>query len=164
MEEMGYRNLQLAWDAARAGRLGKESRGGLLTDDLALNMLTYMCSHTYDWPPTEDMRRKHVPCRYYKLGDKAMMADMGMTLIASFEDVQDADRYESLFEKRKASAVTRLKRSRKLLTERGLLKMLEKPNITGKSQTNAGYLLMIGDDKENAEVEAWAMECLRYRR
>ena len=42
------------------------------------------------------------------------------------------------------------------LQERGVIKKLE-PASLGK---NAGFLLLLGDDKENFAVERWARQCL----
>lgn len=42
------------------------------------------------------------------------------------------------------------------LRDRGIIKTIE-PASLGK---NAGFLLLLGDDAENAAVERWARECL----
>lgn len=160
MEIVGYRNIELVYKAARDGRLGKPGKdGGLLTYDLALNLLTYMALNVYDWPPTGKLRDLARPCRYYTLGDRAFIEDSGMAGLPEWRTL-DSERLEDLARRRYNSAVTRVKRARRFLVGQGLVKQLERPKLSTQGASTAGYLLLLGDERENREVEAWARECL----
>lgn len=159
MELVGYQNAELVYDIAAKGLLGKPSGDGLLTDDLAMNMLMYMALRTYNWPPTGKVLEYKRPCRYYTLGDMKMIDDMGMAIVPKILDIPEEQQFP-IMKKRYESAVTRLKRARRFLVAQGLVKQLEKPRLISGGRTNGGYLLLLGDEKENREVEAWARECL----
>lgn len=165
MDIVGYKNIELVYEAAQNGRLGKPSKdGGVLTYDLALNFLTYMALNVYDWPPVGKLKALNRPCRYYTLGDRSFIVASGMAYLPEMTDLDSVGQLHGLQQKRYNSAVTRVKRARRFLVEQGLLKQLEAPTIRvgEKSQTvsNGGYLLLLGDDEENKAVEQWARRCL----
>ena len=159
MELVGYQNAELVYKLAAQGKLGRPSGDGLLTDDLAMNMLLYMALRTYSWPASGKALDKGLACRYYTLGDSEMIKDMGMGIVPNLKELPDEEKLPTM-KKRYNTAVTRLKRARRFLVAQGLVQQLEKPKLVSLGRINGGYLLLLGDDKENREVEAYARECL----
>ena len=151
-EEMGYRNAKAVYPIIRQGRLLKTREDGKRsTNSLAIAILQYMAISTYDWPPTDEMKAKYVPCRYYQLGWRSIAEDLGMLAVGI-----DAEDFEAAMKSREITARNRVSQAWKFLTEQGVIKCLV-PASLGR---NAGYLLLIGDGPENREVEAWARRCL----
>lgn len=153
---MGYKNMDNVWMLSELGRFTKR-RGGKLTNDyFALNVMLYMARNTYDWPPESKIKNAGLPCRYYTLGWKAISAKFAMGML-SMEQLEDPElNADKAREKREGTAKSRISDAWVFLQRKGLLKCLQPPSL-GK---NAGYLLLIGSDEENADVEAWARECL----
>lgn len=156
MEEMGYQNANLVYALSSIGRLNKPRGGKLAVNTMAIATLTYMALNTYDWPPTEKLRQANLPCRYYTLGWRAIYDALGMGLLSQ-EQVSDADiDVDAAIKARERTAQTRISQTWKYLQDQKLIKCLQ-PASLGK---NAGYLLLLGTDEENREVEAYARECL----
>lgn len=154
-EGMGYNNVERAYQLAEIGKTTKNRAGKATFDTMALHALLYMAHNTYDWPPSEQVREKMIPCRLYTLGWKSMAKSLGMTLL-SYEQIQSGADPDAMRKSRELTARTRISHAWKFLAERGLIKQLY-PQSLGR---NAGYLLLLGDDDENREVEAWARKCI----
>lgn len=154
-DEMGYRNAKAIYRLTREGRLLKTREDGKRTaNTLAIAILQYMAINTYDWPPNDDMRRKLIPCRYYQLGWRSIAEDLGMLAI----DL-GADDHEAAIRSREITARNRISQAWRFLAGHGLIECLV-PALQGR---NAGYLLLLGNDEENREVEEWARTCLGVR-
>lgn len=155
-EEMGYQNALRVFDLSSVGRLAKPRGGKITINSTAMLVLEYMALHTYDWPPTDKLRTVAAPCRYYTLGWRSIASALGMTLLSA-EQVNDPNvDADKAIKARAATAQMRISQAWKFLQEQGLVKCLT-PASLGR---NAGYLLMLGDDEENREVESWARKCL----
>lgn len=151
-EYMGYKNVEAVYRAARHGLFLKVRKDGKrTTDTLSLAIMQNMAFKVYDWPPEKKNKTHMVPVRLYTLGWRSVAEDLGMLAA----DMDSDDVYASI-RGRELTARNRVTRSWKFLTERGLMKRLY-PSVQGK---NAGYLLLLGDEKENKEVEAWDRDCL----
>lgn len=149
-EEMGYHNALAVYEASKAGRLSKVRGDGKLSlNSFALATLNYMALNTYDWPPSERMRRDRVACRCYKWGWRNIALDLGMLLVNDLDGMEDA------MQARERTAKNRISDAWKFLTEQGLIKRL----VPASQGRNAMYLLLLGDEEENREVEQWAREC-----
>ncbi|KAA8832729.1 hypothetical protein EM849_03725 [Bifidobacterium tissieri] len=153
---MGYSNVGHVYGLASEGRLTKPRGGKTTLNTMALNVLTYMSYSTYDWPPTDKIRRLGLPCRYYALGWRSIAEHFGMMLLSD-EQTSDPDAdADAMMDARTATARSRITQAWRYLRDQNLIKELQ-PASLGK---NAGYLLLLGDDEENNEVEDWARECL----
>lgn len=154
MEALGYRNAEAAYRLMASGRLSKKRGDNIALDMTASMVLLDMCFSTYDWPPTAKLKGLGKPCRYYALGWRSIAEDHSMILLTPEQAMSDdAERYMA---SREATAKKRISNAWRFLKEQGLIKQLT-PASLGK---NAGYLLLIGDDEENRQVEKWARECL----
>ena len=89
-------------------------------------------------------------------GGKLAVNTMAIGLLSQ-EQVSDADiDVDAAIKARERTAQTRISQTWKYLQDQKLIKCLQ-PASLGK---NAGYLLLLGTDEENREVEAYARECL----
>lgn len=159
LEEMGYQNAQAVYDISRTGRLAKKRGENLTVYAMAQLVLGYMAINTYDWDrernqPPEKLRKVNAPCRYYTLGWRAIADAYGMILLTPEQAM--SDNADEEMEKRENTIRKNISNAWVFLQERGVIKKLE-PASLGK---NAGFLLMLGDDKENLAVERWARQCL----
>lgn len=158
---MGYKNVSAVYRLASEGRLLKPRGGQVALDTNALILLTYMAHNAYDWPPSDDMKRKGIACRCYSRGWDQAAADLGMT-IAGGEKAKkilfnDGD-LEAMITTRRNTARNRLSQTAKFLQQQGLIKQLTPADV--RREKPAIWLLLLGDEAENAEVEAWARKCL----
>lgn len=159
MKPMGYKNTDAFYDLASKGRLAYQRGDNLGVYAMAQLVLVYMCDQTYDWDrdhnqPPEKLRKAGAPCRYYTLGWRAFSDDHGMVMLTPKQAMsEDADK---IMHKRELNAKKQFSDAAIWLQERGIIKKLE-PASLGK---NAGFLLLLGDDKENRAVEQWARQCL----
>ena len=159
MEDMGYKNAQAVYNLNRTGRLAKKRGENLGVYALAQLVLDYMAINTYDWDternqPPEKLRKLNAPCRYYTMGWRAIADAYGMVLLTP-EQAMGGNANEEM-EKRENTIRKNISNAFVFLQERGVIKKLE-PASLGK---NAGFLLLLGDDKENFAVERWARQCL----
>lgn len=159
MEDMGYKNAQAVYNLNRTGRLAKKRGENLGVYALAQLVLDYMAINTYDWDternqPPEKLRKVEAPCRYYTLGWRAIADAYGMILLTPEQAA--GENAEKEMKKRENTVKTNISNAWLFLQERGVIKKLE-PASLGK---NAGFLLLLGDDKENFAVERWARQCL----
>lgn len=160
-EPMGYKNQSAVYRLSRQGRLAKPRGGKLTVNTMAMNVLLYMAHNTYDWDPDAnrpvDGVPSGVPCRYYTKGWRSVAEDLGMMILSDVQLLNGtADDADTALEARARTAQTRISAAWKFLRDQGLIKQLV-PASLGK---NAGYLLLLGDDKENRAVERYARECL----
>ena len=159
MKPMGYKNTDAFYELASKGRLAYQRGDNIGVYAMAQLVLAYMCDRTYDWDrdhnqPPEKLRRAGAPCRYYALGWRAFSDDHGMVMLTPKQAMsEDADK---IMHKRELNAKKQFSDAAIWLQERGIIKKLE-PASLGK---NAGFLLLLGDDKENRAVERWARQCL----
>lgn len=63
-----------------------------------------------------------------------------------------------LIASRRQSAIQRISQTGMFLQSQGLIKKIRKEDV--RREIPAAWLLLIGDDEENREVEAYARECL----
>jgi len=161
MNGMGYHNAQAVYRLSREGRLNKTTESKT-TDDkistldsLALHMLVYMALSSVDPEDTEGCRK--YPARCYWAGWDAMVEDFGMALPSKEQAIKSLKGEISLEEylaKRRKNARTTLSKKAKWLTEQGLIKCIRPSNtFLGR---NATWVLLLGDDEENARIIAAA--------
>lgn len=161
MEEMGYRNVAAVFDLAEQGRFLKPRGGQVAVAPTALTLMLWMASNTYDWPPTDELRRKRLPCRCYTRGWDAAAQKFGMTIAGGEKAARilaEGGDLESMMETRRNTARSRLSQTAKFLEGQGLIKLLLPADV--RRERPATWLLLLGDDAENAAAEAWARECL----
>lgn len=159
---MGYRNAEAVYRQSHAGRLLKPRGGQVALDATALSMLTYMALNSYDWPPSADMRRNYIPARCYQRGWDQMAEDFGMLVVGGdrLQEIGiDGDALTSAMASRRNTARARLSQTAKFLQSQGLIKQIVPASV--RREKPAVWLLTIGDDEENTEVEAWAKTCYR---
>lgn len=133
-------------------------------DNMTLNknaelVLMFMASQTYDWDsenncPPKKLMDKQVPCRYYTLGWRAISDALGMVMLTPEQAI--GGNAEAKMKTRENSIQKSISDAWVFLRDRGIIKTIE-PASLGK---NAGFLLLLGDDAENAAVERWARKCL----
>ena len=131
MENMGYKNMQAVYDVNRAGRMAIRRGDNMTLNKNAELVLMFMASQTYDWDSENN-------CPPKKLMDKQVPCryyTLGWRANSIQKSISDAWVF---------------------LRDRGIIKTIE-PASLGK---NAGFLLLLGDDAENAAVERWARKCL----
>lgn len=157
-EIMGKGNLWLASDLQP--RIMRTTRGLRSPNTHAFSTLIVMARNTYDWKPTARQYANHVPCRLYERGLEFIAQKQGygqLSAMESFEAAQKGPGAELERElTRVGSGTQSASNDMKDLIDCGLVKQL-RPQRLGK---NASYLLLIGDDAENREVEDWALECI----
>lgn len=154
-EDEEDRNVSRVYEICETGKLAKERGGKLTLNAMALAALLYMAHVTYDWPPSKSVRRKMLPCRLYTLGWKGIATTLNMTMLSQ-QQIESGGDLNAMIKTRETTAKNRISQAWKFLAERGLIKQLY-PQSLGR---NAGYLLLLGDDDENREVEAWARKCI----
>lgn len=158
METMGYRNLDKVDELARAGRF-QSVRGDAHTfDPMQYALLSRMARATYDWPLDKEAKKSDGVPRTYDRGWLAMAYELGMICesdgIAAGEQeiIGNLPRYPRL----ERLAMQRLSLTAKKLEEAGLIKCLF--HGSAQKKNNSIWLLMIGDDEENAEVEQYVRD------
>jgi hypothetical protein len=157
-KEMGYRNTTAA--EQNVFSRGVLCRGSKMTfDAMAASVLTYMCLHSYDYPMSDDLKRKNAPCRLYEGGLKMIMSDLGMIVVPP-DKLLDSDGTVDLVAHRARSVLVRISLAIKFLTKIGVIKVMRRSYL-GR---NAAYLLLIGDEHENEIVENYDRRVLENRR
>lgn len=159
MENMGYKNMQAVYDVNRAGRMAIRRGDNMTLNKNAELVLMFMASQTYDWDsenncPPKKLMDKKVPCRYYTLGWRAISDSLGMVMLTPEQAM--GGNAEAKMKTRENSIQKSISDAWVFLRDRDIIKTIE-PASLGK---NAGFLLLLGDDAENAAVERWARECL----
>lgn len=159
MENMGYKNMQAVYDVNRVGRMAIRRGDNMTLNKNAELVLMFMASQTYDWDsenncPPKKLMDKKVPCRYYTLGWRAISDSLGMVMLTPEQAM--GGNAEAKMKTRENSIQKSISDAWVFLRDRGIIKTIE-PASLGK---NAGFLLLLGDDAENAAVERWARECL----
>lgn len=158
MEPLGYRNAKKVLELSQEGRFLK-TRGGKLTPNMtAYGMLLTMAEITYDWPPTEENRRRRLPSRVYDRGWGYLVDQFSMGIV-DYDTLTASPDVDELIRSRRMTSVNRISQTAKFLKEQGLIKEIRKPDI--RREIPSAWLLLLGDDAENREVEAYARECLR---
>lgn len=154
-EIMGYRNAERVNDISSQGKLSSVINGKVVFNNFADTVLTFMALNTYDYPPSDDVKKRHLPCRYYTLGWRAIAEAKGLLLMSSEESMSSEAAH--ILERKEHAAKTRISQAWKFLKEQKLIRTIV-PASLGK---NAGILLLLSDDKsENYECEKYARECL----
>ena len=158
MEFVGYRNTKLVEQLARDGRITKTFKGRRTFDSEQYVLLSKMASATYDWP-LDDTAAKHgrLP-RAYAFGWLEMANDLGMTLSDDPTEIEVIGN-EPRNPKRENAAIQRISKAATRLQANGLIKCLRAGSP--QKRNNAVWLLLPGDDQENAEVEAYVRRRLR---
>lgn len=158
MQIMGYKNINHLYDRSREGRFNVESRGNSKLDGFALAVMQYMAARSSDWDPDRTYHAGDVPPRCYWGGWDAIIDDFGMVM-PTREQALDSDvDKEELFARRHKSSLARLSKTGRWLEQQGLIKRIVPANT--KLGRNAFWLLMIGDDFENEQVEQAARTAL----
>ncbi len=158
MEPMGYRNTRLVEELASQGRITTKRGETRSFDPMQFTLLFKMASATYDWPLDEAAAKNCVLPRTYRRGWLAMANELGMTLPDSMDEIEvigDKPRAP----KKELKAMQRLSLTAKKLEAAGLIKCLRAGSP--QKRNNAVWLLLLGDDEENAEVEAYVRRRLR---
>lgn len=161
METVGYRNLDRLDELARDGRFQNERGGEHSFDPMQYALLSRMARVTYDWPlDTEAGKRSGLP-RTYNRGWLLMAYDLGM--ICESDGLESGDMEvignEPRYPRLERRAMQRLSVTAKKLEKAGLLKCLMRGSA--QKRNNSVWLLLLGDDQENAEVEAYVRRRLR---
>lgn len=156
--KMGYHNITAV--EQNVFLRGLLCRGSKMTfDAMAATVLTYMACHTYDYPLTDDLKRKSATCRLYEGGLKKITEDLGMVVVPP-EKLLDSDGAGDLVARRARSVQVRISQAIKFLTKIGIVKVLRR----GYLGRNAAYLLLIGDEHENGIVENYDRRVLENRK
>lgn len=161
MCDMGYRNTAAVFNLAEQGRFLKPRGGQVALAPTALSLMLWMAANTYDWPPTEELRRKRVPCRCYALGWDAAARKFGMAIAGGEKAAKalgEGGDLEAMMNTRLNTARSRLSQTAKFLQSQGLIKLLVPADV--RRERPATWLLLLGDESENAAAEAWARKCL----
>ncbi|WP_033510825.1 hypothetical protein, partial [Bifidobacterium magnum] len=113
-------------------------------DSMQMCLLQFMALTTYDFPPTKEIKERHLPCRLYERGWEYAARQFGMWLPGG-EEVQEIFKeggMQRLSEKNMKSAIRRLSVTAKKLEEAGLIKCIRKADI--QRNIPAKWLLMLG--------------------
>lgn len=156
METLGYRNAQKVMRLSAEGKFLTMFRGNPTPNMTAYAMMLTMAEITYDWPSTEENQRKGLPSRVYERGWGHLAEQFSMGIL-SHEALQREDNGR-LIASRRQSAIQRISQTGMFLQSQGLIKKIRKEDV--RREIPAAWLLLIGDDEENREVEAYARECL----
>lgn len=154
MDNMGYHNFERVEELSRLGKISKQTDSGLVYNNFANTVLEFMAYHTYDFPPSQDVKKSGRPCRYYTLGWRAIAEAKGLLLLTAEESM--SENADDILKAKEQTTRNRVSRAWKFLKEQKLIKTLV-PAALGK---NAGFLLLIGDNDENYECEKYARERL----
>lgn len=158
MEPMGYRNTRLVEELAAQGRITTKRGDARSFDPMQFTLLFKMASTTYDWPLDEAATKHGALPRTYRRGWLSMANDLGMTLPDSMDEIEVIGD-EPRAPKKELKAMQRLSLTAKKLEANGLIKCLRAGSP--QKRNNAVWLLLLGDDQENAEVEAYVRRRLR---
>ena len=158
--EMGYRNMLAVEELASQGKLAVTHKGARSFDFAQYALLSRMAWLTADWPLDKTAEEKHMLPRTYASGWLRIATDWGMTLPQSADELV-AIGNEPRNPKREQLAYNRIGKIAKKLEAAGLIKCLRKGNVQRKN--NAVWLLLLGDEEENREVEEYVRRRLRIR-
>lgn len=152
---MGYQNFNAAiTNVLGQGKLTRPFRGNLSTDTTAALVLLYMCETSNDWPLTPKQKKNfYGTSRVYMRGLEDMAVSLGMIQLTPDQFWKKPD--ESM-KRRKRAAITRIHNAIHTLEEKGIVKNLS----GGFPGRNAAYLLLIGDEDENRDVEAYDLSVM----
>lgn len=149
--KMGYRNyLTAEQNVLAAQKLARPFRGNLSTDTTASTVLFYMCEHSNDWPLTAKQRTEKKLSRIYSFGLEKMAIDLGMITapVSPAVFLKDPD---GTVRRRRRAGIMRVHNAIHTLEKAGVVENLG----GGYPSHNAFYLLLIGDEDENHDVEAY---------
>ena len=155
---MGYRNSQIVEELAAEGKITTEHKGVQTFDFAQYSLLKRMAETTADWPLDKAAEEKHMLPRTFTSGWLSIAIGWGMTIPQTIDEIVDIGN-EPRNPKREQLAYNRLGKIAKKLESAGLIKCLRNGNVQRKN--NAVWLLMLGDDEENADVEAYVRERMR---
>lgn len=145
---MGYKNIDAALENVIAtGKLNRPRGDDLSTDTTAFSVLMMLCHDTLDWPLDSKQKSHKNTSRLYTKGYKALVLQMNLVDLTpkqAFRD--DADLIRA---RRQINAEKRIASAMRYLQKRGVVKQL----VHSEFGNPASYLLLIGDDDENLEVE-----------
>ena len=105
-------------------------------------------------PPRKTTQRSAEPCLRTRVGASCRTVQHGNP---QHEALQREDNGR-LIASRRQSAIQRISQTGMFLQSQGLIKKIRKEDV--RREIPAAWLLLIGDDEENREVEAYARECL----
>lgn len=150
--EMGYRNMDRVFALAHDMRFAEEKHGAITINSYAMMVLMYMARHTYDFPPENKVESEHKACRFYQGGIDTIVDAFNLNNFTYGELLEMKPEEEK--DRRQARLRTKrnqVSRAMRWLEEHGLIKRLRKSSW----RFAAGYMLMLGDDAENAACERW---------
>lgn len=158
MQTMGFRNMDRVDELLREGRLNARYGKGTSLDPMQECMLSKLARVTADWPLDKAAEDRRMLPRTYSYGWLALARELGMTLPDSPEEiVVIGDEPRAPGKERKA--VNRLSETAGKLEDKGLMKCLREGSPQKRS--NAVWLLLLGDEDENREVEEYVRSRLR---
>lgn len=158
MDEMGFTNVDRVYAMAQRGMFSTLKKDSLTVNQTALNMMIYMAMRSIN---VEDSKAVNSgkPYWVYWGGWTKMAAELGFTLVPmDMDDMDEEDAARVTVHTR--NAINRLSRTARFLQDRGAIKLLRPASTIGMKR-NATWLLLLGDESENAAAEAWARKCLR---
>lgn len=161
---MGYRNYDRVYlYLAQEGKLSKRHGDSYTLDHLAENMMLYMAKTAIDKEDTKAIGQNR-PYWCYWDGWESLAYGTGMvpTPQQIHEDSgDDVEEFARIVTSRLRTAVARLSRKAKFLQDQGCIKLLRPGIGLDPNRRHATWLLLLGDESENAAAEAWARKCLR---
>lgn len=124
-------------------------------------VLMLMANEAYDWPLTAQMKKNHVPARVYERGLLPLADDLGYGADLTDEEKKTLTPGEALtlMRNRRERGRQVISRHISALKKKGFVLEVRPPRWSSSKNTNAAYLLMIGDEEENEQVLAWWKEC-----
>lgn len=157
---MGYRNSQIVEELAAEGKITTEHKGVQTFDFAQYSLLKRMAETTADWPLDKAAEEKHMLPRTFTSGWLSIAIGWGMTIPQTIDEIVDIGN-EPRNPKREQLAYNRLGKIAKKLESAGLIKCLRNGNVQRKN--NAVWLLMLGDDEENAKVQITSAKTLNNK-
>lgn len=157
MDDMGYTNFERVEQMSQRGVFStySEKTNALLVNKTAQTMMFYMAMKSINAEDGKAYLAKK-PYWVYWGGWERMAVSLGWTLTPLRLEDENAD---LVVEAHRRTVVSTLSRTARFLQDRGAIKLL-RPASTIGTKRNATWLLLLGDDAENAAAEAWARECL----
>ena len=158
MRIMGTQNITAVYRRSREGHLNRVRGDNSSFDSMAMSVLQYMAAVAMDYEPDRTYHEGDIPPRCYWAGWPAMVDDFGMVMPSEQQAHDPHVDTEALFQSREQTSLNRISRTARWLEEQGLIKRLIPANT--RRGRSAFWLLMIGDDFENEQVEQAARTAL----
>ena len=165
--EMGKNNVEAVCAKSAEGclmRAGKNKKGVETLSPSAYDfaVLMIMANESYDWPPTEKQKAENVPCRVYERGQDYIADQFGYGTALTAQEVEglDLEQVQELMERKHRNGTRVVSDSFSRLINAGLVEVVREPRSKHSANQNGAYLLLIGDELENAKVRQWWDDCV----